>query len=801
MGALSFYIRHIVLTLIKNHIQRSMVSKEKSQIPRELGSPSAGFVQASERIGLHWWFWNPVERHLDVSPGLLRIFGIDPEAFDHTIESIYPHIHPDDIIKNRDRHEQYLKGEVPYYEMVYRVRDAAGAWKWFYNRGAVRMRDEQDRAVLVGGITIDISGEFQHLLSMVEQKEKFEFVYHHTTEPILILQPVKGGGIHVRDANQAALDLFQAGSTPLTAGGQGLFESEEMKEAGLFLMKEIADRGFANFERKIRIGEGRVKWLEFSVREFGLTDEELILAIVSDRTRRKQAEEALQETERLYRTLFEAADDRIGLFTIKGEPLLLNAAFYETLGYSREEYLTMNGEESVHPDDRERLRAQTRSLIDDGFTMNEYRVMHRDGTYMHMSSKAVMIPGKEGEQDLVLLTIRDITDRKRFIQELEQAKQAAEESDQLKSAFLANMSHEIRTPMNSIVGFSNLLITEGLDRETMRTYVKRIVRNSEHLLVLISDIIDLAKIESGQLQLVFGKTTLAELMENMRQYAEEEVRRQNRPSIQIMVEQGTEDQELEVDVVRIEQVMKNLVNNAVKFTEKGSVTLGYRCSEKKNRVTLYVKDTGIGIDSDHFGIIFDQFRQVDGSDTRRFGGTGLGLAICRNLVRMLGGRIWVESEPGKGALFQVELPVRRKIRSPEAQAEPDQKEYSRQGKGPLRILVVDDEQDSAVLLQEMLASLGHEARTALNGYEALQLLDLNFVPDLIFLDVRMPVLTGTELLHIVRGRYPEIRVVAQSAHALPGDRERFLAEGYDDHLAKPFTRDRLKQVVASFVSR
>lgn len=769
-------------------------------IPQELDAPSMEFQQVSDSIGLHWWFWDPRQRFLTVSPGLLKLFGIDPATFDHTIEQIYPCIHPEDISKNHERHKKLLHGEVQVYEMEYRVKDPGGGWKWYYNRGSVRKRNEQGEPLLIGGITIDISGEFQHLLSMLEEKEKFEFVFHHTTEPILILQQGNGGALQVREANQAALDLFQLEKDPLMTDSFGLFGSGEMEEAGRFMVRQLKEKGYAQFEKKITFEDGMERWLEFSVSEFGLTADDLMLAIVSDRTTRKETEAALRETERLYRTLFEAADDRIGLFTRDREPLLLNAAFYETLGYSREEFMAMDQQESIHPEDQKRLFQAGKNLFKYGFTMNEYRVRHKEGHYMHMSSKAVLIPGNQGEKDLVLFVIRDVSDRKKFIMELEQAKHAAEESDKLKSAFLANMSHEIRTPMNSIVGFSNLLVTQGLDQETRNTYVHRIVRNSEHLLVLISDIIDLAKIESGQLNLVYGKISLSELMDHMREYGEEEIRRQERTSIQMNVDKADEDVELELDVVRVEQVMKNLINNAIKFTSHGSVTIGCHCLEKGNRVVLYVKDTGIGIESDHFSLIFDQFRQVDGSDTRRFGGTGLGLAICRNLVRMMGGRIWVESEPGEGALFQVELPVRRLKWKPADQTAHIPEERTPAGGDSKRILVVDDEADSADLLQDMLSAMGYQVRIALNGYEALGQIEQNFIPDLIFLDVQMPVLTGTELLHILRSRYPGIRIVAQSAHALQGDRERFLKEGFKDHLPKPFTRKKLERILSASIA-
>jgi signal transduction histidine kinase len=238
---------------------------------------------------------------------------------------------------------------------------------------------------------------------------------------------------------------------------------------------------------------------------------------------------------------------------------------------------------------------------------------------------------------------------------MEAAKQKAEESDRLKSAFLANMSHEIRTPMNSIVGFSSLLTNPGLEASVREEYVDRIIRNSEVLLALITDIIDLARIESGQLPIIYTRLNLATLMEEIRQYAVEELKRLGKAELEIFTEMEN-DCEMETDGIRLAQVMRNLVNNAIKFTDQGHIKIGCRRMDEE-RILLSVEDTGIGIDPGDLDMIFEQFRQVDGSDTRQFGGTGLGLSICRNLVQMMGGKIRVESRKGKGSLFQVELPV------------------------------------------------------------------------------------------------------------------------------------------------
>jgi PAS domain S-box-containing protein len=775
------------------------MSKKKFQLPDELKSPSNDFQEASRQIGLFWWHWYPGEEKIAVDPQLLLRIGISPEEFDHRTDTLYAKVHPDDVPKTRKRYEELLAGENELYEVEYRIREQGGGWKWYYNRGVVSERDASGQPVGIGGITIDISGEFQHLLTMVEEKDKFEFIFRNSTEAALIFEFQEGKIESIRDANQAAIDLFGLQQSGFTQRLPEQFKKDEMRDAAVFLLAQIREKGMARLEKRISVPDKGFRWLEISAHQFSLTEEDLILAIFSDKTYSKKTEAALRETERLYRVLFEAANDRIGLFSREGKPLLLNEAFHDTIGYTREEYMAMNNQEPIHPDDRKRLDRERQELFLHGSSGHEYRVRHKQGHYMHMSSKAVLIPGEQGEGDMVLLVIRDITDRKRFIEELEDAKQAAEESNKLKSAFLANMSHEIRTPMNSIVGFSNLLTEEHLGDEVRRSYVDRIVRNSELLLALISDIVDLAKIESGQLPLIYGRLKVAELLEEMKNYAEDELKRFDNRQLDVIMQQEDKDVELEIDTIRISQIMKNLINNAIKFTDRGSVSIGAKSYPEENRIVFHVRDTGIGIDSDHFGLIFEQFRQVDGSDTRRYGGTGLGLTICRKLARMMGGRIWVESVSGEGALFQVELPIRTTVHQSsieqEALTEPASTEVSEE----LSIMVVDDEPDSADLLEALVSSMGHRVVKVPNGYEALKYLEQSTLPDIVMLDVEMSVLKGADVLRIIRERYRNIRVIAQSAHALHGDRNRFMEEGYDGYLPKPYSVQQLSEVISSLV--
>jgi signal transduction histidine kinase len=217
------------------------------------------------------------------------------------------------------------------------------------------------------------------------------------------------------------------------------------------------------------------------------------------------------------------------------------------------------------------------------------------------------------------------------------------------------MSHEIRTPMNSIIGFSNLLSDENVDEASRKEYILRINRNSEQLLTLISDIIDLAKIESNQLSVSYSNVILENVFTDLMSYGQHLLKEKHKDNVILSYDPDPDQLNLNIesDLVRLTQILQNLLNNAIKFTQSGEIVIGYRVVDD-TAIRLFVKDTGVGIDRKDFKIIFDQFRQIDGSDVRKFGGTGLGLAICRNLAHLLCGEIHIDSELGKGAIFNVE---------------------------------------------------------------------------------------------------------------------------------------------------
>lgn len=261
----------------------------------------------------------------------------------------------------------------------------------------------------------------------------------------------------------------------------------------------------------------------------------------------------------------------------------------------------------------------------------------------------------------IVIALRDISEQKKIERELVVAKLNAEESDRLKSAFLANISHEIRTPMNGIIGFVQLLERDNLSADKRSDYVSIIMKSANRLLNLISDIIDISKIDTGQLELEFKTFNINNIISELYSQCEDKMRELRKTGITLNMHTELLDEQANIfsDQIRLKQILSKLINNALKFTSQGSIEFGYKASEKKF-LTFYVRDSGIGIPKEHANLVFDRFRQVDSSHTRKFGGTGLGLTISKGLVELLGGKIGVDSEPDKGTTFFFTHPYTKK---------------------------------------------------------------------------------------------------------------------------------------------
>ncbi len=413
------------------------------------------------------------------------------------------------------------------------------------------------------------------------------------------------------------------------------------------------------------------------------------------------------------------------------------------------------------------------------------------------------ISGIKNEKGAIVYYVaikEDITERKKTELELLKAKDKAEESDRLKTAFLANMSHEIRTPLNAIIGFSDILRSDVLDKKQKEEYFTIINFSSKTLLNLIDDIIDVAKIEAGHTRIVPHNFNLTEIMDELSVSFKREIELNGYP-VQLLLSVPLHDKfNIVADATRVKQVLSNLLGNAVKFTKKGTIGFGYSFTEEK-MLEFFVKDTGIGIPEDQQKVIFKRFRQVDDTSTRKFGGTGLGLWISKNLVELMGGRIWVFSEPGRGADFRFTFPLTKEIVIPEeAIRQPAENTITPKDWKKKKILVAEDNDSNFEYIRAVLSVKKVSIIHAKDGREVLDVLNNRRDIDLVLMDIQMPGLNGYETTRMIKKMYPGLPVIAQTAYAMSEDRQKVMEAGCDEYIAKPIQPRKLIGLLEKFLN-
>ncbi len=503
---------------------------------------------------------------------------------------------------------------------------------------------------------------------------------------------------------------------------------------------------------------------------------------------------ALREAEDRLRDVVDAAGEFIWEVDAKGRYTFVSDRVREVLGRTPEEMLGRDPFEFLLDEDREDIRRKSDTLRESKKTFRgfEHRVVRADGKIIWLSVNGVAATDADGNFAGFRGAGMDITARKEAEQALIREKEAANAAVRAKSQFLAMMSHEIRTPLNSVIGFADLLSTSRLDG-SQRTQLEMICKSGDALLALLNDILDFSRLESAGFNLDMGRVDVRQALQEVVDLYQAATAAKN-VTLSLEVDE-TVPVAVQTDRARLRQILLNLVGNAVKFTERGSVRITASFPPDafpgKSGLRIEVRDTGVGIPENKRSLLFQPFSQVDSSTTRRFGGTGLGLAICKRLAELLNGEVGLKESGPDGSLFYLRLAV--DVSAPAAELVPT---ISPEPDGafrlvrPLRVLVAEDNRVNLLLIRKMLLVLGLESEAAEDGRACLEMHRARPF-DVILMDVQMPELDGLSATRAIRQKEQElngaepVKIIALTANAMAGDRERCLEAGMDDYLSKP----------------
>ncbi|MCX6287963.1 MAG: PAS domain S-box protein [Bacteroidetes bacterium] len=561
---------------------------------------------------------------------------------------------------------------------------------------------------------------------------------------------------------------------------------QERREAGKSAPKE--------YEFSFSDRESKIKSILLTIDMIPGTQNSV--ASLLDITERKKMLEDLRTSEEKFRLISTSAQDGIVMIDSKGEIIYWNPGAEKIFGYAFEEIQNQNLHHLIAPE--KYYQRQTEAFAHyresgSGSALDktmELEAIKKDGTIIsiELSLAGMQLKGGFGAVGIV----RDISERKQAETELIKAKEKAEESDRLKSAFLATMSHELRTPLNAVIGFSEL-IDKDLPVSEIVEMAKRIHNSGHHLLKIIESMFEISMLEARVTKLTVEEFPVYEFFGTLKSHLNKELVKQEKNHIPIsfLPQENASGVIIRTDQVKLTLLMSNLLNNAVKFTDNGKIEYGFKVEGKD--ITFFVRDTGIGIPADQVEIIFERFRQVDDTHTRRHGGIGLGLSICREISNLLQGSIFVESVMGSGSTFYFRLPdVVIEV------LEPEKKEIRTDVAKDLTgttILIVEDEEDNYFFLETVLQKTKAKTLYARDGREAVELCKANPEINIVLMDIKMPVMSGDEATKIIKEIRRDLPVIAQTAYATMAEVKKYMAIGFDAYITKPINIDKLLEVI------
>ncbi len=743
------------------------------------------------------WDWDMAKKQIYYSPQWWKQMGYQPNELPADEQLWYQLTHPEDKPKIDEQLANATNSDMESYEIEFRMQHKDGHYVPILSRGII-LRDEQGNILRLAGSNMDLTEQKKTQAEIFNAKEKAER-YLDMADSMFVSLDTQG---NIAMLNQKALEILEYKSHELL--GKNWFDNcipkhmaDLVKDTFAQLVKGHHEE-FKYFENEIVSKSGTLKTIAWhnSYLHTPACEIEYLLSSGIDITDIKTAQSELRESQERYNLAMQASKDGIFDWNLITNEIYYSPGWKSMLGYAYHEVPNDFSiwESNTHPDDVKRSWEMQQRVVNreiDRFEM-EFRMRHKAGHWVDILSRAEAAFDEHGKAIRMVGTHVDISQMKKVEKELLEAKLRAEESDQLKSAFLANMSHEIRTPMNGILGFTNLLREPNLRGDKQQYYIDIIQKSGMRMLDTVNDLIDISRIETGQVDIIMEQVNVDDEMHNLHNFFSEEA--ENKGLRLLLATKPTPYPTIiKTDRNKFNSIVSNLIKNAIKYTHAGTISVGYTQTEEA--VKFFVSDTGIGIPSNRQKAIFERFVQADIHDTKVFEGAGLGLAITKAYVEMLGGNIWLTSVENEGSHFYFTLPHEdAKSEKKEPYSTPLVSAVSPPLK-KLNILIAEDDEVSFLHLKILLKEFAGTTNQVRTGTDAIEFFKTHPETHLILMDLKMPEMNGYEATRKIRSLNTTIPIIAQTAYALTGDREKAFDAGCTGYITKPIDKGELFAVM------
>ena len=739
------------------------------------------------------WLWDVVDDKLvDYNEYWKSVFDLAPNNVYAQFNEI---LHSDDIESFSKTVEDHMQGRTETYKHTFRIWDREKkSIKWIHNTGKVIERDEEGNALLWLGVSRDITQERQAYDQLVREKRFKDSLTDNSTPGLYIYDLALGYNSYSNKGYEKILG-WNADEIKKMSSEEffDLFHPDDRERIVNHINVLIQDKVQDSIQYRFRHKNGNYLHCLSVDTPYEFNEDGSLKSFLGsfvDVSEVVHAYDELERQKKFSESVSESSTSGMYIFDVmKGKNIFRNQRCCEILGYTREELEEMDNHaftSNFHPDDLVLVIDHMNRLVDTKTEQSiRYRFKKKSGDYVTCYSIDTPYElDNDGNLISYIGSFIDVTDLDKAEKEMMLAKEEAVRANRQKDLFLANMSHEIRTPINGILGFSKLLNKKELDEQKKQSYIDQIDENSRQLMTIVDDILQASRLDHEPIELIKEPVDISQLVEQL--VGTQNMSLNHKDLIfSIVPGRGLEEKVcIDLDRVRISQVLNNLLSNAVKYSQKGTIEIGY--SYHQDKLILYVKDEGVGIKKDKLQVIFNRFSQADEDLASQTGGIGLGLSITKSIVEAMGGEISVESRYGKGATFTVHIPCRLSEEGNKSSVEKSSIEKpSRQAQKTKKVIIADDNDSIQLYYREVLEDMNVDLIFVNDGLKAVEVCKSTPDVDLILMDIRMPNMDGPTAFREIRKFNQRVKIIAQSSFATEDQVNQFKSVGFDNYLTKP----------------